>query len=185
MALSYDVARRTLVMSQQVRYYGWGSNKDHPTYFEDIGRIAEWIAWALEAQETGFNRVPQQMSTIAVEQCKEKFGAVRVYCSLASEAKVQTAWRLHLKERRIAGSMSPKPNKLEFVRLREIEDMRWYRKIYRGAVSLWPHYMSAIIDDADFPYLVGTVADAEAAHVKGSISKRDWDKYRIVMRDQE
>jgi hypothetical protein len=45
--------------------------------------------------------------------------------------------------------------------------------------------MSAIIDDADFPYLVGTVADAEAAHVKGSISKRDWDKYRIVMRDQE
>ena len=71
-----------------------------------------------------------------------------------------------------------------FVRLREIEDMRWYRKIYRNAVSLWPHYMSAIVDEADFPYLVGTVADAEAAHTKGNITKRDWDKYRIVMRDQ-
>ena len=63
--------------------------------------------------------------------------------------------------------------------------MRWYRQVYRSAVSLWPHYMSAIMDDADYPLLVGSIEEAVQALHNGVITKREWDKYRSAMQDDE
>lgn len=168
---------------EQVRYHAWGSNKDHPNYFSDIEAIAQWIAWALEAQQTGWGKHPHQMSTIAVQQHKEKYGSVRVYCTLTAPEKVDREWRARLREWRIAGSQGERPSKTHFVRECEIRDMRWYRSVYRSAVALWPHYMSAIVDDADYVHLIGTFEEALQAHLEGRITKREWDKYRLAILD--
>jgi hypothetical protein len=122
-----------------------------------------------------------QLTTIAVHQHKEKMGSVRVYCTFAHPMKVDREWRERLKTWRSGGSKSPKPRKDVFCRSCEIQDMRWYRGVYRDAVEMWPQYQRAILDDADFPYLLETLEDAEAAHLRGCITKRDWDAYRTVM----
>ena len=169
----------------QIRYHQWGTNKDHPNYFSDVETIAQWIAWALEAQQTGWGKNPHQMSTIAVQQHKEKYGSARVYCMLRAPEKVDREWRARLRQWRAEGSQGQRPRKESFERECEIRDMRWYRQVYRSAVSLWPHYMSAIMDDADYPLLVGSIEEAVQALHNGVITKREWDKYRSAMQDDE
>ena len=170
----------------QVFYSRWGTEtSSHPGYFDDIDRIAQWIAWGLEAQMTGFSLSTYQMSTIAVHQHKEKFGTVRVYCTLASRSKVDRQWRAHLASWRKKGEGEgvPRPSKKKFAEDCLSRDMRWYRSVYKSAIASWPHYEAAIRKCADSDLLLMDEADLERAVLSGQITKVQSDAYFAIIRE--
>ena len=166
---------------KQVFYNTWGSEaEEHKSYFSDIEDISAFIAWGLEAQQSGWSVTPTQMSTIAVSQHKEKFGTVRVYCTLAASEKVKREWRKTLRswKERSPGDDSPRPSREEFTRECLERDMVWYRTVYMQAVRLWPQYEKAITCAASESHLLGTLRDLEEATRRGELRKIEADKYR-------
>lgn len=164
---------------QQVRYRTWGTEPPGSSYFEDIDLIAQWIGWGLEAQSTGWRVTPHQMSTIAVQQSKEKWGEVRVYCSLAASNRVTAAWRRHLadwrKESGKEGDLSPRPKRADFEQECLRRDREWYRQVYSSAVRSWPHYREAILTSADYRQLLLEPDEAQEWIDLGHISPEDID----------
>jgi len=169
---------------EQIFYSHWGKQKpEHASYFSDIEAIAEWIAWGLEAQQTGWSVKPNQMSTIAVTQHKEKYGTVRVYCSLAAESKVAPLWRAELRRwnKMDAETRGPKPSKQTFARQCLIADLGWFRCVYKKALYCWPQYEAAIKSSAEWSIVLGTSADVNNAVRKRMITKREADTYLHVV----
>ncbi len=169
---------------QQIFYNTWGSQaEEHESYFSDIEDIAAFIAWGLEAQQSGWSITPHQMSTIAVSQHKEKFGTVRVYCTLASTEKVKREWRKTIKswKERLTGDDSPRPDRHEFTLQCLERDMIWYRLVYQQAVRLWPQYEKAITCAASESHLLKTPRELEEAVRRGELRKIEADRYRRVI----
>jgi hypothetical protein len=169
---------------KQIFYNTWGSQpEEHESYFSDIEDISAFIAWGLEAQQSGWSITPQQMSTIAVSQHKEKFGTVRVYCTLAASEKVNRVWRKELRSwrERLPGDDSPRPCKKMFKQQCLERDMTWYRIVYMQAIRLWPHYEKAITCAASEHHLLETPRELEDAVRRGELSKIEADKYRRVL----
>jgi len=166
----------------QVIYNMWGSEtKEHASYFDDISRIAEWIAWGLEAQQTGFSLAAYQYSTIAVHQSKEKYGTVRVYCTLADSGKVRRAWAAELRKWRKRADGSPRPSRQEFVQKCAQSDMRWYREVYMKAIASWPHYETAIKRCADMDVLLMHEDELDKAVLQRRMTKAESDAYRAII----
>ena len=166
----------------QIFYSRWGTEtKEHASYFDDIDRIAEWIAWGLEAQQTGFSLKTYQYSTISVQQHKEKFGTVRVYCTLADTQKVQRAWQRNLRQWRKKADGSPRPSREEFRHRCLTSDMRWYRSVYAKAIASWPHYEEAIRNSAENDILLMNEEELDKAILSRRLTKVEADGYRSII----
>ena len=173
---------------EQIFYSHWGKQKpEHKNYFSDIEAIAEWIAWGLEAQQSGWSDKPNQMSTIAVTQHKEKYGTVRVYCTLAASSKIKPLWRAELRlwSKMDPATRGPRPDKKDFDRRCLISDLRWFRSVYKKALYCWPQYETAIRSSAEWSIVLGTSADVNSAVRQRLLTKRESDTYLHVVPDPE
>jgi hypothetical protein len=140
----------------QVHYYSYYDENVPKDYFATIDRIAEIIGTALENRNY----------TIRVYQWKEKFGGVRVYCTLADED--------------LTNSLVIPSSKIKETRI--IEDSRWYRQVYMNVLNLFPQYHEAIIDCADHQYLLCYSKEEldEVIHLAGRYSEDNINQlYRI------
>lgn len=154
----------------QVYYGSWYDKEAPKTYWEDISNIASCIHESLDSRHY----------TISVVQSKEKFGTIRVYCSLADpdrmddlytkdrdahNHRVLSAWTYHQRNPDSrAPNINPFPSKDEWVAGRLVEDGIWYRQVYFRYVSLFPHYEYAITSAADYSDLLyKTIEDYASA----------------------
>lgn len=169
-------------MVEQIYYNRWHDElaPGHEDYWWTVGTIAEWIAYALEGSIHGSLPGPQRMSAIAVSQYKEKFGRIRVYCTLANKAIVETFYnnecaQIDANNKRYFawrnGEIAPEsreyprpwtiktyeeryplvvPDWDEFYAEQVRKDIKWYRYVYLSAVRLWPQYKNVIVSAADF-----------------------------------
>jgi hypothetical protein len=134
-------------MTDQIKHMFYDASTDECNvnkreYFGHISVIAAFIAARLQYQSPLCND-NRPVSTIMIDQHKEKFGDVRIYCTLANNELVRCMWKVnHLSLPRPA---MPETFKDECW----LHDAQYYRRCYRDMVSLVPQYENAIIDAAD------------------------------------
>ncbi len=127
----------------------WGDKDFSDEQFNQVGDAAEYI---------GSNLL--KWFRIGVRQRKEKYGTVRVYCSLGFSS-LYSLWRPHYVwipkwwpyslDLNISRYLMPLVN---FIAL-PIQQIG-YRYIYKQAVKKWPHLKNEILCCADFSeYLKG------------------------------
>ena len=141
--------------------------KEEKDNFDLIGPIAAFIGARLQYPNPEINGQGNPwVSTILVEQHKEKFWYIRVYCKLAWPALVQKKWEF-LKDRHRRCEAGEKfywhPSKslyamlgahgdeapAEFLQRCALHDAMYYREVYMDAVRLRPHLRQRICDQAD------------------------------------
>jgi hypothetical protein len=108
-----------------------------------IGPIAAFIGTRLNSRWTRCSApkyAGKQMTTIKVDQYKEKFWYVRIYCDLAEPELVQELWGLQGKD----GLPT-----LEFSRECFRRDARHYRKCYMEMIEIIPRLKEKIRSQAD------------------------------------
>jgi hypothetical protein len=144
---------------KQVRYQLWGTGSRQ--YWHDIGAIAEYIAAAMNypvPRCNGFGLPGSGMvSTIRVDQFKEKFGDVRIYCRIAAPELVDEAYehlRKRVDERKLDAATAFQLTKERYARQRYVDDARTYRNAYLSMVKLVPKYRDAILVAADYRELL-------------------------------
>lgn len=142
-----------------------------------IGPMAAFIGARLQYPCPGVNGQGNPWtSTIRVDQHKEKFWAIRVYCTLAADEMVLEKWNwMKDREKRIAAgekfyerlrddvikaqlkdSDEPTP---EFKARCLLHDALHYRKCYREMVALQPQLQMAICGQADHTELLWPTYD--------------------------
>lgn len=184
-------------MVEQVYYSNWGQTLEegHKNYWEDIGDIAQMIGNDLISPYQMNYYIPEgedylkQMSSIAVLQTKEKFGEVRVYCSIGCESIISKKYAKHVSEvtkknnqwaeflrsqikppgysswwektMRAEYPISPKDFDV-FSEEEVFSDIQHYRNTYMKYVRLFPHYKRSIISAADYgEYILDGKEDAK------------------------
>ncbi len=116
------------------------------------GPIAMYIAAALQHPNPRCNGTRERVSTILVEQHKNKFNYVRVYCTLADKGMVQKSW-----DEEESGDITE-----EYVKNCLLNDAIHYRRTYRTMMWLLPQHHDIIVRDADYGYLLfDTLADLD------------------------
>jgi hypothetical protein len=125
--------------TKQVKFGCYGDPRADG-YFRDIQAIADFIGAKLQHPRPPCNGRNPRVSTIHVDQSKEKFGHVRVYCSLAATAEVEAKWAEFGRE--------GQPDEA-FYSMCLKHDARYYRRTFYDMVRLVPHYRDAILDAAD------------------------------------
>lgn len=146
--------------------------KEDARNFELIGPIAAFIGARLQYPCPQINGQGNPwVSTIAVDQHKEKFWKVRVYCDLADPDLVtkkwkwlkerqrridegeQFYWRMHHEAHKmlIEGGDEPPP---EFFARCVLYDSIHYRRVYMDMVQLLPHLRARICNEADHGILL-------------------------------
>lgn len=88
----------------------------------------------------------RRVSTIFVDQHKNKWDQVIVYCRLADPGLVAASW--HDVDR------DGRPPTLEFVDKCLLRDARLYRQCYLKMLSLAPQHRDRILSRADYGYLL-------------------------------
>lgn len=128
-----------------------------------ISPIAAFIAARLQYPMPPCNsRHGPRVSTISVDQHKDKFNYVRIYCTLADPEEIKFAWTEHGNE---GESIE------EFKALCLKRDMRHYRRCYMDMVAIVPHLRDRICSSADYGNLLyETYAELEA-HIDEVASK--------------
>ena len=169
---------------KQIFYPHWSAKLEpgHENYWIKINTIANWIGFALEGSVTSYYQTRYQYSTISVKQTKEKFGACRVYCDLAYAPYIDIKFEDHkkdlqqgdkkyfrwlnglIKDSQIRsdllkayqqGQYPQTPGTLDdFAKTCLDNDKKWYQKIYKDAIILWPEYEIAITSAMDYPNLL-------------------------------
>jgi len=117
------------------------------------------------------------VSTIRVDQYKEKFWYARIYCELAAPELVKAKWNEH-KE----GEPTP-----EFVAKCLLHDARHYRKCYLDMVELAPDLRGKICAQADYPELLAESLDkiAESNSFEGKfMSSGELHRWLIQVYDE-
>ncbi len=109
------------------------------------GPIAMYIAAALQHPNPRCNGIRERVSTIFVDQHKNKFNYVRVYCSLADKGMVQKSWN----EEGFVGEPDS-----EYLTKCLFNDAKHYRLTYRTMMWLLPQHKEIITRDADYGYLL-------------------------------
>lgn len=130
-----------------------------------IGPIAAFIGARLQYPNPAVNGQGNPwVSTIRVEQHKEKFWYVRVYCKLAAPELVAKKWQW-LKENQELRSQVPvryvapvdvtgdEPTP-EFYQRCLKRDAMYYREVYMDMVALQPHLKGKICAQADYTELL-------------------------------
>lgn len=125
---------------------------DQKEYFMHIGAIAAFISARLQHQSPRCN-ADMPVSTIHIDQHKEKFGSVRIYCTLAEDGLVKQMWKAQHPE--IPRPVMPAAFKDECW----LRDARYYRRCYLDMVSLVPQYKDSIVDSADHRELLYETID--------------------------
>jgi hypothetical protein len=108
------------------------------------GVIAMFIASALQHPNPECNG-RRRMSTIKVDQHKNKFGRARVYCTLADENEVNEQWA----EEENEGLPTEEYRKRCFY-----EDALVYRTAYEYMAFLVPQHKDVFKSTADYPILI-------------------------------
>jgi hypothetical protein len=140
--------------------------KENEENFKLIGPLAAFIGARLQYPCPEINGQGNPwVSTIRVDQHKEKWWYVRVYCDLADPSLVQKKWDF-LKDRQrrmdagekfywhgwkglpemLAASETPTP---EFFARCALHDAIHYHKVHMDTVALRPHLRTRICDQAD------------------------------------
>ncbi len=120
------------------------SQREHE--YDPVGSIAMFIAAALQHPNPPHNGRNALMSTIRVDQHKNKFDQVIVYCELIDTNLVSQAWVAEGK-----GNGDPP---VEFIQACMQRDALVYRRAYRMMMSLLPEFREVIHSHADFKYLL-------------------------------
>ena len=149
--------------SDQIKFVSWSDASAPKQYWNDISAIAMFISSALQevVPPSNLSRsmrlIRSTRSTIKVQQHKEKFGEVRVYCEFAHKDLVKDLWLQH--------GNAPEPTQ-EFVKSCFVHDAVVYRDVYRQMVDLVPHYKNAIVQSADYPELLFDTKEELQAFLK-------------------
>lgn len=130
-------------MIKQVRFHSWGTGPKG--YWRDISAMAAFVAARLQHPNPRCNGLNPRVSTIKVDQYKEKFGQVRIYCRLANEIMVQARWT----EDGHAGAHTE-----DYAQKCFISDAIHYRRCYRDMVAMVPHLEGALCGGADYHALL-------------------------------
>ena len=129
-------------------YYNWGDDR---LDWKAVGEAVEYLDKNLRKWR------------IDVRQSKEKFGTVRIYCSLGIQwwpqithpGSVWYRWPEYLKFIAYPGKYSPFRWLLRLTNIVAVPIHLWaYRRYYRKAVEQWPHIKDQILSDADWPQLL-------------------------------
>lgn len=126
----------------------------------DLDLIARWMGYALEGCIHGFNLRRRASSTIRVEQTKEKFGEIRIYCWLADEDLVREEW-----EKESPGLYVSE----EFKRRCLKWDRYHYNHVYADAQHLFPQYARKIVSAADYRYLTHTTPEVAVQYLRDQV----------------
>jgi len=110
-----------------------------------VGTLAAYIAARMQHPRPRSNGHNARVSTIRVDQHKEKFGAMRIYCTLAHEDEVLAKWH----EKNNAGDPDAK-----FIADCFLADARWYRACYMDMVNIVPNMYEKICGQADYSELL-------------------------------
>ena len=141
---------------------------------DPVATLAMFIAAALQHPSPPCNDPNKRISTIAVEQHKNKFGAVVVYCELANDGEVDTAYGE-------AGRVGPVTDDFRAAEWRR--DARRYRDCYMGMIALVQQYKDIMLALEDYPELLLSkvtaldpyLATTDDVHSK---SNADWFLHR-------
>lgn len=144
----------------QIKFSHVGQQGATSQYWRDIATIAAFVAARLQYSRPRCNDLydkypTPRMSTIRVDAHKEKWGEVRVYCTLADTDEVAAKWR----EEKNSGEVTA-----EFKTTCRVTDAKIYRRAYLDMVELVPHYRDAIVTSADhFEVLYADVNELDRA----------------------
>ena len=175
---------------EQIYYGDWNDKlaPGHEDYWSKVSAIAKVLAAQLEFSIHGYRAEPYFYSTIAVRDYKEKFGEIRMYCSLAEPYLVKRKYEDYLnginstnlayrtyktlqdgeevpdwKKRMYEKNPNDFPVKAkslkEFSKERYYEDACYYRQVYLDTVDLFPEYKDVICNAADWDEFLYTDPD--------------------------
>ena len=144
---------------KQVKFSNW---KEGPQeYWRDVSSIARFIGSNLNYQVPRCNGMglsgSGMVSTIRVDQHKEKFGEVRVYCALAAPELIEETYKariLKVDEERAKGFKSTLVTPEVYAGYRLAADAEHYRRTYMSMIDLVPHYRDIIRSCADYSELL-------------------------------
>jgi hypothetical protein len=119
-------------------------------WFDPAGTIAMFIAAALQHPNPPCNGRNPRVSTIFVDQHKNKFGQVVVYCKLAYPDLVMAKW---VEE---GNDGEPTPHYVDKCR---IHDAEHYRAAYLSMTKLVPQHEKIILARPDYGYLLFRTAE--------------------------
>lgn len=141
-------------------------------YSNESSIIALFIASALQHPNPPCNSRRHRVSTIRVDQHKEKFGLVVVYCELAAAEEVNDAWK----------EFNEGEPTQEFAQECLDHDARYYRRCYRKMLKLVPHHRDVIMARPDYGWLLfdtveelDAYLDKNAAEIKNYIDLGKWN----------
>ena len=144
------------------------------SHFDPSSTIAMFIAAALQHPNPPCNGHNKRVSTIHVEQYKNKFNEVIVYCTLADDKQVLDAWRESGNE----GEYTP-----EFRHKCLLNDAKHYRKCYRKMLRLVPQYHDMIMGRPDHSMLLQddiVKLDQFLSYQNASMNKKRGEDQRLL-----
>lgn len=175
---------------EQIEYNDWSDklNPVHENYWAHIGYIAHFIASLLEGWQTSVRRdttnndkaiaVPIKYNSIIVNQFKEKFGQIRVYCMLADPDLVEQLYN-------DPHNTWKKKMSLEQFREHSLrQDMAHYRSVYLIMKQCFPQYWNAISHAADYSELLYDSKEEYLKEMETSILNTD-PKWRPTHLEQQ
>lgn len=175
---------------EQIEYNDWGAKlkPGHENYWAHIGYIAHFLASLLEGWQTVIRRdptnndkqiaVPVKYNSIIVNQFKEKFGQIRVYCTLTEPELVDQLFN---------DPYNKWSTKMSLEQFREHslkQDMLHYRSVYFIMKQCFPHYWNAISHAADYCEILYDTKEDYIKAMEHSISRTD-DKWRPTHLERE
>jgi len=110
-----------------------------------VGTIAAYIAARMQHPNPRCNGRNPRISTIHISQHKEKFGMMRIYCTLADKDLVLEKWQ----ENGHAGDPD-----VAFMQACFLHDAKHYRKCHLDMVNIVPSHRNAICSQADYSELL-------------------------------
>lgn len=124
------------------------------------------------------------VSTIYVEQHKEKFGEVRVYCTLAYPQLVKAKWdwmkanpelRKMLTLKHFAPDLTECEDPTsEFTARCRLHDAIHYRKVYMEMITLVPTHSGKVCNNADFGELLRHDISSLFDEIETDLSRTGW-----------
>lgn len=117
--------------------------------FDPVAALAMFIAAALQHPNPPCNGRRRLMSTIKVEQYKNKFNAVVVYCTLADADYVNSSW---------LAEHDGTPTR-EYIERCLARDACIYRNAYKKMLALAPQCRDVILARPDHGYLLFDTKD--------------------------
>lgn len=173
--LRYDLERFGV---EQIFYSSWYNNDAQKDYFYTINTIADIIGAAL----IGFlpyrnSNEYDRLSTISVNQTKEKFGEARVYCSLGELSLIYRKYNSYNSNNKIDENkhLEEQEDKVKlFAKESLIADKKHYRSVYMDFWKLFPQYRKSIMYGADWiEYIYPTKEQYEEHYYSFHVSRID------------